>query len=584
MSFQAPLTIRKVLENIETKRYFLPAIQREFVWETWQIEQLFDSILRGYPIGSFLFWQVSPANSKEYEFYEFIRDYHERDGRHNQKVDFMEKREVIAALDGQQRLTALNIGLRGSYAARTKWKWRTSPDAYLRRALHLNLLGPREDDEYGTYDFAFLTAEEASSSSDKHWFRASDILEFKAEREVNTFLAKRGLANHDFASGALFDFFDKVNKSAIINYYLEEDQDLDKVLRIFIRVNSGGTQLAYSDLLLSTATAQWKSLNARDEINALVDQLNGPDHRFNFDKDLVMKACLVLTDEIQDIRFKVTNFNATNTKKIEDNWKNITEALRQAVALLMSFGLSERSLTSANSVLPIAYYLLKRGLPANYDSSTKYLTDRAAIRQWLFRSLLRGAFGAQGDTVLTNVRSVIRASNGVFPADALAEKLHQMNRPIRFSSEDIDDLLSVRYGQKQVFLVLSLLFPGIDYRNNVHLDHVHPQTIFTRKKLLQAGVPAHEVDFCLENCDEIPNLQILQNIPNMEKSSQPFAEWLEETYPSEKARSDFLRSQLIPDSDLRLANFKRFFEDRSKTLRLELHKALQVSSNSPTLE
>jgi Protein of unknown function DUF262 len=85
MSFQAPITIRKALEGIDNKRYFLPAIQREFVWETAQIEQLFDSVLRGYPIGSFLFWLVSPQNSKEYEFYEFIRDYHEL--KHHERRD-----------------------------------------------------------------------------------------------------------------------------------------------------------------------------------------------------------------------------------------------------------------------------------------------------------------------------------------------------------------------------------------------------------------------------------------------------------------------------------------------------------------
>src|ERR1700676_1408942 len=122
MSFQAPLTIRKALEGIENKRYFLPAIQREFVCEPGQVEQLFDSVLRGSPIGSFLFWLVSPQNSKEYEFYEFIRDYHELKHHHNQKAEFIDQREVTAILDGQQRLTALNIGLRGSYATKVKWK------------------------------------------------------------------------------------------------------------------------------------------------------------------------------------------------------------------------------------------------------------------------------------------------------------------------------------------------------------------------------------------------------------------------------------------------------------------------------
>lgn len=580
MSFQAPITIRKALEGIDNKRYFLPAIQREFVWETAQIEQLFDSVLRGYPIGSFLFWLVSPQNSKEYEFYEFIRDYHELKHHRNQKAKFIDQREVTAILDGQQRLTALNIGLRGSYASKVKWKKKSNLDAYPTRYLHLNLLKPREDDEDGTYEFSFLTKREDGTANGKHWFRASKILDFKSPKEVNAYLAGMDLANNEFAYGALFDFYHKVTESAIINFYQEDDQDLDKVLRIFIRVNSGGTQLGYSDLLLSTATAQWRSMNAREEISAIVEQLNGSDYRFAFDKDFVMKACLVLTDDIADIRFKVTNFNASNTKKIEDNWKNITGALKQAVALLSSFGFTERSLTSANSVLPIAYYLLKRGLPQSYDSAKKYASDRSAVHQWLLKSLLRGAFGAQGDTVLSNMRSVIKASNSTFPSEALADRLQQMNRSIRFSPDDIDDLLATSYGQKQAFLVLSLLYPWIDFRNAFHLDHIHPQTAFTPKKLRQAGVADADIDFYLTHCDELPNLQILANVPNMEKSGLPFDKWLSEQFQTKKARAEFCDRQFIPDTDLDLANFREFFSRRAKLMRIELIKVLQSSGTA----
>jgi hypothetical protein len=241
MSFQAPITIRKALENIENKRYFMPAIQREFVWETAQIEQLFDSILRGYPIGSLLFWLVSPQNSKEYEFYEFIRDYHELKHSHNQKAEFIDQREVTAILDGQQRLTALNVGLRGSYASKVKWKRALNPDAYPTRYLYLDLLKPREDDENDTYAFSFLTKQEAGAADSKRWFPASKILEFKGPMEVNTYLASLELANNQCASAALFGFYQRVTESATINFYQEDDQNLDKVLRIFIRANRGGT-------------------------------------------------------------------------------------------------------------------------------------------------------------------------------------------------------------------------------------------------------------------------------------------------------------------------------------------------------
>ncbi len=49
MSFQTPLTINEVIAKIHTKKYLLPSIQREFVWDTNQIIMLFDSLMRDYP-------------------------------------------------------------------------------------------------------------------------------------------------------------------------------------------------------------------------------------------------------------------------------------------------------------------------------------------------------------------------------------------------------------------------------------------------------------------------------------------------------------------------------------------------------
>ncbi len=56
--FQPPVPVARVLEKIHSNEYLLPAIQREFVWDTGQICVLFDSLMRGYPIGAFLLWQV----------------------------------------------------------------------------------------------------------------------------------------------------------------------------------------------------------------------------------------------------------------------------------------------------------------------------------------------------------------------------------------------------------------------------------------------------------------------------------------------------------------------------------------------
>src|SRR5262245_24392178 len=76
--FQPAVPVSKVLQGIHTGQYVLPAIQREFVWKPEQIRALFDSLMRGYPIGAFLFWKVEPERTADYVFYDFITNYHEK--------------------------------------------------------------------------------------------------------------------------------------------------------------------------------------------------------------------------------------------------------------------------------------------------------------------------------------------------------------------------------------------------------------------------------------------------------------------------------------------------------------------------
>ena len=83
MAFQTPITIHDAISRIGRNVYVLPAIQREFVWSADQVTQLFDSLMQGYPIGSFLFWDVDRDHCHDYAFYGFLADYHQRDQRHN---------------------------------------------------------------------------------------------------------------------------------------------------------------------------------------------------------------------------------------------------------------------------------------------------------------------------------------------------------------------------------------------------------------------------------------------------------------------------------------------------------------------
>src|SRR5690348_8293542 len=137
MAFETPITVREAISRINERKFVLPAIQREFVWKPDQIIRLFDSLITGFPIGSFLFWTVKSENAKAYEFYDFIQHYHERDATHNKKARLTGTGDVTAVLDGQQRLTALYIGLAGTYAYRKARLWKSNPNAYPKRTLYL---------------------------------------------------------------------------------------------------------------------------------------------------------------------------------------------------------------------------------------------------------------------------------------------------------------------------------------------------------------------------------------------------------------------------------------------------------------
>src|SRR5262249_25490277 len=154
MAFQTPITVKDAINNIHAKKYLLPAIQREVVWDTGQIERLFDSLMRDYPIGSFLFWMVKRKRTSNYQFYEFVRKYHERDSPHNAKANISGDDDIVGILDGQQRLTALYVGLRGSFAHKEPRKRWNNPQAFPVRKLYLNLRNASKDESRDVlYDF-----------------------------------------------------------------------------------------------------------------------------------------------------------------------------------------------------------------------------------------------------------------------------------------------------------------------------------------------------------------------------------------------------------------------------------------------
>lgn len=580
MSFQTPITISEVINDIHSKKYLLPSIQREFVWSQDQITMLFDSLMRDYPINSFLFWKIPKEKASEFKFYEFLRDYHQKDNRHNPKANINGSEDIMAVLDGQQRLTSLYIALKGSYASKIAYKKWNNPQAYPKKKLYINLLDKPKDISY-EYEFKFLTKEESKNNDENHhWFEVGKIMDLKEQYDVMSYMIETGLASNpdkekaQYANRTLSKLHSVIHVNKTISYYLEKSTELDKVLNIFIRVNSGVTTLSYSDLLLSFATAQWENRDAREEINEFVDEINQIGRGFNINKDIVLKACLVLCD-ISDISFKVDNFNRTNMLKIEEEWDDIRKAIRDSLNLISSFGFSRENITSNNLMIPVAYYLKNIGLPNNFETSTSRIKDRKNIKLWFVSALLKRIFSFAPDGALKPIRDIIKneSSNG-FPLDSIFKHFKGTNRSLQFTDDDINNLLCSKYGQGDTLVILSILYPWADLRHNFHVDHMFPKSEFTYKKLIDRGIPEEKINYFIEKCNLIGNLQLLDEIPNIEKKAMDFDIWVKERIPATELE-EYKRKNFVPDVDLSFANFDIFFKEREKMLVEKLNSELK---------
>jgi len=554
------------------RQYFLPAIQREFVWHPEQVIKLFDSIMRGYPIGSFLFWELMCENRDKWEVYKFI-DRANQGGTHNEPASTAGVQQLTLVLDGQQRLTSLLVGLKGTYTTKKKYGRWDNPDAWVRRSLYLDLLkdpgASEEDGEAGIhYGFEFLDAAPQNGHG-HHWLKVGSVLDFDSEERFYEFRQEqRDSLPDDTTKGQMLTLervldrlYRAVWKDDVIAYYTEHDQDYDRVLDIFVRANEAGTPLSKSDLLLSMVTSKWGGVSAREEIYGFVDRLNqNLTRKNNFDKDFVMKTCLVLSD--LPVQYKVKNFNNQNLELIHTRWDGIKDAIERAVDLVNSFGVDRDTLTSQNALIPTIYYMHQHPHTTLRGTTPFDVQNAAAIRRWLIMALLNNLFGGQSDTVLRYCRQSLqdqRSHHTDYPVEDLNQSIAKSRKTSYFDDDAIADFLDITYDKRTAFLAVSLLYDDNNWGTmTYHLDHIFPRASFSPERMVEAGIDPGKHGRYTDLMNRVGNLELLLAHENEEKTAKPFGQWIT------TRDSSFRRRHLIPDDDalLRIENFEAFVEAR----------------------
>lgn len=567
--FQSPITIHQAIDRIRKNEYLLPAFQREFVWSSDQIEKLFDSLMKGYPISSMLFWKVKGETKTDFRFYKFLEQFVQYHKTHNELKSTENINDFHAILDGQQRLTALYIGLCGSYAYK---EYRRSRDysewSFPTRHLYLNISRTYSEEESDReYLFSFINKGESQEKDlfvDKEnckWFRVGRILSLHQDDKYDLDDFSEG-NELDRESKKILKQLDKVVHTNLnINYYEEDEQIPDKAVNIFVRINSGGTPLSNSAILWSMAIANWKEKNIRTDFENLENNIRSKG--FNITNDYVLKSFLYLYHK--NVRSEIISFNSGFMNKVEQKWIDIMKAIINLFDLLKAFGLADYTLTSYNATLPILYYLYHNNIYTDFSTKICYQEDRNAIKKWLFSILLRKTFGASVDAVLMQSRKAFTSdiennfiqSINNFPAKEINTEIKKITD---VGDDFIQELLTTQKDDRYSFPILAILYPDLDYKNNnFHKDHLYPAASYDDLEQKDKDNYGWKV------YNSILNLQMLDANENMSKNDLSLKDWINKQ-TKDKDRDRFLESHLIPNIDYSLDNFESFIEERKKIL------------------
>lgn len=541
------MSIRKVVkslnENEENGGFWLPNIQRPFVWREEQIEKLFDSVMRDYPISTLLAWRTKSNMKKR----RFIKDYKKGINLYEQYEGNNNKAKYLV-LDGQQRLQSFYIGLKGTYE---------------KKKLCFNILsGKPSMPEETMYKFKFLESDKIKAP----WFSVNELVMDNSTNKV----IKKKCAN-EFEDDLTIEQIDLIedNIDKIRNNFVQQEKiniqiidsvdnpelySEDDIVEIFIRYNSGGTVLGKSDLLFSLLTVSWEDAN--ENISELLYKLNA--QGFKFDRDFILKTCLSLLKK--GAAYNVTKFREPTTKEeIQKKWDKIYDAICAVKDFLYdrTYIRTDKALSSYLMLIPLIYF--------RYHYKDRF-NNAIGMDTYILRSLLSGVFGGSPDSMIDNLTKQIDEDKD-FVLNNIFGEIRKSGRNLEISEEL---LLQENYYSKNIHLLFNLWYKDFNYipsfQNNFpQVDHIFPQSLLKSVKIINPNTGKRDVlKYKWFDRDQIGNLMLLTKEENgpSGKSDIPPVEWFKDK------SEDYLDKHLIPkDKELwKLENYEKFIEERKKLI------------------
>ena len=227
------LTVNQLIEKIDTGELGLPELQRPFIWKDSKVRDLFDSMMRGYPIGYLMLWEC-PALEKKKSIGVDVHSY-------------ATPKQVI--IDGQQRLTSLYAVMKGKKVINSNYQEKAIIISY-------NALSNKFEVGY------------QATKNDKEWiYNISEIYTTSSYQFINKYIAalaeyrtSKGLELTDAERNKIAENVNSVynlKNHTLPVFDIKANAEEEDVSEVFVRVNSGGVTLKQNDFILTLLSLYW---------------------------------------------------------------------------------------------------------------------------------------------------------------------------------------------------------------------------------------------------------------------------------------------------------------------------------------
>lgn len=527
------ISIRKIIK--EWSSYKIPTIQRGFVWNEERIKDFFESIIKGYPVGSVILW--SPKDEFPHvPLYD--SNTNERDSN-------------VYILDGQQRLTSIFLAYHNWEITRNGEKIEANPIYYNPSTKTFFISSSKNAPKMGVNLSLILRAFSGDS---------------KAHRELIEKYGEYYEILSDLATKILDDY-------EIPYYKIEKNIGYDEVAEIFVKVNSAGVKIDNMHMFFSLFIGKLPH-ELSDVKDMILEIYKKYDAQFGLKFETILRFIFhnlgAKQNQITDKRkFKKAISDVwSKYKEKPEEIKNIILDSGNSIGLTLKFLENELGLArsefipSQNALLPLfKYFYINKNKFKTLDDIPE--TEKKKLAKWFILSSYAGRYSK--NSKIEQDMNIIKDGN--FPIDELIRKLENednftINRFMR-DKNNFAESLKVQ-GRKYMMLLMIALFKNNardwTVQNKLVFEIVknreyHRHHIFPKEYLLEFDITEKDL------VDDIGNITIINKTINQSINSNNPKEYLQDY-------RNYLAEHFIPENEelWSIEKFKEFLKQRREKI------------------